>query len=317
MCAPTARRRQGCTWPVRMLSYNLTKPPPLLSWQVFFRFHIVCFAGFFLLSCAHYSSCWLYFAPGLLLYAADLALRAGQLGNATTVTAAQVEESAAVATIQMKADKVRAVVCAAGQLMQRLCKPGGLQSNACKGCGCGGMRITVGVLQIAGHIVTPASPLLPRRLCRRWLCVLCRRCGSWSPPFLASSGTHSLLLAAARMVCLRYTSSVTALSPRCVGRLAGCTTPSRSFFTQPMPGLVPTGCFQLAVSNCQFQTPMPPLVTGPAGRPAPAAAHRCARGWPHRLRDNGQLPAAARCKLGGARSAGAVWRWCGGEPGAL
>ncbi len=76
---------------------------------MFFRFHIVCFAGFFLLSCAHYSRCWLYFAPGLLLYAADLALRAGQLGNATTVTAATVEEHAAVATIQMKADKVRAV----------------------------------------------------------------------------------------------------------------------------------------------------------------------------------------------------------------
>lgn len=78
-------------------------------YSVFFRFHIVCFIGFFLLSCAHYSSCWLYFAPGLLLYAADLALRAGQLGNVTTVTAATVQEQAAVGTIQMRADKALAL----------------------------------------------------------------------------------------------------------------------------------------------------------------------------------------------------------------
>lgn len=62
---------------------------------------------------------------------------------------------------------------------------------------------------------------------------------------------------------------------------------------------------------------MPTLVTGPAGRPTPAAAHHCARGWPHWLRDHGRLPAATCCKLGGTRSAGAVWRGRGGEPGAV
>lgn len=101
--------------------------------QVFFRFHIVCFAGFFLLSCAHYSSCWLYFAPGLLLYAADLALRAGQLANTTTVTAANVEEHAAVATIQMKADKVRAAGRLGCEHVPTLCSASqvGLQHTEC------------------------------------------------------------------------------------------------------------------------------------------------------------------------------------------
>jgi hypothetical protein len=95
-------------WQILTISFFHQKTQNILfKSQVFFRTHIICFTGFFLLSCAHYSGCWIYFAPGLLLYAADLALRAGQLGNATTVTAATVEEHAAVATIQMKADKVQ------------------------------------------------------------------------------------------------------------------------------------------------------------------------------------------------------------------
>lgn len=119
-------------------------PPPV---QLFFRFHLACFVGFFLLSCAHYAGCWMYFTPGeggtwcflfllwvegqgdiygsllapnpalthvapsticagLLLYAADLALRAGQMSNITTVTAASVDEDSKVATLLLRADKV-------------------------------------------------------------------------------------------------------------------------------------------------------------------------------------------------------------------
>lgn len=34
--------------------------------QLFFRFHIICFLGFFFFACAHYAPCWSYFAPGKL-----------------------------------------------------------------------------------------------------------------------------------------------------------------------------------------------------------------------------------------------------------
>lgn len=37
-------------------------PAPLT--QFFFRCHLTLFAGFFLLACAHYPQCWMYFAPG-------------------------------------------------------------------------------------------------------------------------------------------------------------------------------------------------------------------------------------------------------------
>lgn len=46
---------------------------------------------------------------GLILYAADLALRAGQMSNITTVTAATVDEDAGMATITLSADKVGAM----------------------------------------------------------------------------------------------------------------------------------------------------------------------------------------------------------------
>lgn len=74
-------------------------------YQLFFRFHIICFLGFFLFACAHYAPCWSYFAPGLLLYAADLVLRAGQLANVTTVAAASVDDRSNTVTLQLKADK--------------------------------------------------------------------------------------------------------------------------------------------------------------------------------------------------------------------
>ena len=44
---------------------------------------------------------------GLLLYFADLVLRAGQLANMTTITAAAVPDDESVATIQLKASKAR------------------------------------------------------------------------------------------------------------------------------------------------------------------------------------------------------------------
>lgn len=44
---------------------------------------------------------------GLILYAADLVLRAGQMANVTTVTAAAVDEQSGVATLVLRADEVR------------------------------------------------------------------------------------------------------------------------------------------------------------------------------------------------------------------
>ncbi|KAI7837696.1 hypothetical protein COHA_008489 [Chlorella ohadii] len=74
-------------------------------YQLFFRCHIVCFLGFFLFSCCHYAQSYTYFVPGLLLYAADIVLRAGQLCNVTPVVAATVDEVAGTATLQLQADK--------------------------------------------------------------------------------------------------------------------------------------------------------------------------------------------------------------------
>lgn len=62
------------------------------------------FLGFLALSCAHYAGAWLMFAPGLILYAADLALRAGQSASVTTAVAARVEEGARTATLHVRAD---------------------------------------------------------------------------------------------------------------------------------------------------------------------------------------------------------------------
>ncbi|KAL4459036.1 hypothetical protein ABPG75_013901 [Micractinium tetrahymenae] len=74
-------------------------------YEFFFRCHITCFIGFFLLSCAHYSGAWLYFTPSLLLYAADLALRGSQMNNITTVSAAAIDEGSSTATLLIRADK--------------------------------------------------------------------------------------------------------------------------------------------------------------------------------------------------------------------
>lgn len=46
---------------------------------------------------------------GLLLYAADLVLRAGQMANVTAVAAAAVDERSETVTLQLKADAVRAL----------------------------------------------------------------------------------------------------------------------------------------------------------------------------------------------------------------
>lgn len=45
---------------------------------------------------------------------------------------------------------------------------------------------------------------------------------------------------------------------------------------------------------------LPLSAVGAAERPAPAAAHDCACGWAHWLRDTSWLSAAAICKLGAA-----------------
>lgn len=148
VCVPPSRPQPG---------------PPSLVLQLFFRFHIACFLGFFLFGMAHYAGCWMYFTPGgrgaaacsggagraagtpprrgahtappprttprvrpafrappagLLLYAIDLALRAGQLAHATPVAAAVVDDKAGLATIQLKADKVRVAPLAAWRALR-------------------------------------------------------------------------------------------------------------------------------------------------------------------------------------------------------
>lgn len=70
--------------------------------HVFYRLHIVCFLGFTFFSYMHYYWSWSYFLPGLLLYAVDLVLRAGQLQQTTLITGATVNEDAGVATLQLK-----------------------------------------------------------------------------------------------------------------------------------------------------------------------------------------------------------------------
>ncbi|PSC74273.1 Superoxide-generating NADPH oxidase heavy chain subunit B [Micractinium conductrix] len=70
--------------------------------EVFYRCHLVGFVGFTLFSYMHYLWGWTMFLPSLLLYAADLALRAGQLTNTTLVTAAAVDDEAGMGTVQLR-----------------------------------------------------------------------------------------------------------------------------------------------------------------------------------------------------------------------
>lgn len=58
MCVLLPRLPTCCS-----LSLLLT-PIPHSTMQLFFRFHIICFFGFFMFSLVHYVTCWTYFAPG-------------------------------------------------------------------------------------------------------------------------------------------------------------------------------------------------------------------------------------------------------------
>lgn len=64
--AGQSRARAGCRAGASHLQPFPTPPPTLNPHpaQLFFRFHIICFLGFFLFACAHYAPCWSYFAPG-------------------------------------------------------------------------------------------------------------------------------------------------------------------------------------------------------------------------------------------------------------
>ncbi|KAL6785949.1 FRE1C [Auxenochlorella protothecoides x Auxenochlorella symbiontica] len=74
-------------------------------WEVYYRFHIVCFFGFMFFAYIHYSGSWIYFSPGLLLWFIDLVLRAGSYPNTTTVANCGVSASEEVVTLQIQASK--------------------------------------------------------------------------------------------------------------------------------------------------------------------------------------------------------------------
>ncbi len=96
-------------------------------------------------------------SAGLLLYAADIVLRAGQLCNVTPVVAATVDEVAGTATLQLQADKVRRGI-AAHFIPTLAVKPG-----ACAG--------TLHFFQVL-------------QSCANWLNADCRLSAQWhrSPP---------------------------------------------------------------------------------------------------------------------------------------
>ena len=64
--AGQSRARAGCRAGASHLQPFPTPPPTLNPHpaQLFFRFHIICFLGFFLFSCAHYAQSYTYFVPG-------------------------------------------------------------------------------------------------------------------------------------------------------------------------------------------------------------------------------------------------------------
>lgn len=67
---------------------------------------LLCVAGLFLKSSQPRTLMLSDHCAGLLLYAADLVLRAGQLANVTAVAAAKVDERSDIVTLQLKADAV-------------------------------------------------------------------------------------------------------------------------------------------------------------------------------------------------------------------
>jgi predicted ferric reductase len=78
--------------------------------QVFYRTHIICFVGFTMFAYMHYFWSWSYFLPALILYGADLAMRAGQMGNVAVVGLAQDSSTAShpdsdVLTLQLRGSK--------------------------------------------------------------------------------------------------------------------------------------------------------------------------------------------------------------------
>lgn len=78
-----------------------------LVWLNLYKFsHTLCLLQlFFFLSSV---VCYLFTSSdaGLLLYAVDLVLRSGQLGQTTLITGAAVDDEAGVATVQLQVSQV-------------------------------------------------------------------------------------------------------------------------------------------------------------------------------------------------------------------
>lgn len=52
--------QRPCRSTLLVLIWDIFPPPA----QWFYRFHLVCFLGFMVLACMHYSGSWRYFTPG-------------------------------------------------------------------------------------------------------------------------------------------------------------------------------------------------------------------------------------------------------------
>lgn len=84
--------------------------------NLFYRAHIVGFLGFAFFAYIHYSWSWSYFFPGLLLYAVDVVMRIGQLGNVTAPSTVKVSPDERIATLQLETSASMPKVCPFAEL---------------------------------------------------------------------------------------------------------------------------------------------------------------------------------------------------------
>uniref|UniRef100_A0A1D2A9N1 FAD-binding FR-type domain-containing protein n=2 Tax=Auxenochlorella protothecoides TaxID=3075 RepID=A0A1D2A9N1_AUXPR len=72
------------------------------SYEWFYRFHLVCFLGFMVLACMHYSGSWRYFTPGLLLWGVDLLQRASTSSANVAIHSVHLDEEKDVTTLVLQ-----------------------------------------------------------------------------------------------------------------------------------------------------------------------------------------------------------------------
>jgi len=85
-------------------------------YNLFYRAHVVCFLGFTAFAYMHYFWAWSYFLPGLLLYAVDIVMRAGQLSNVSTATAVKTSSDGTVATMELVTSPSVPIACPMAEL---------------------------------------------------------------------------------------------------------------------------------------------------------------------------------------------------------